>query len=117
MKHNKVDGQYVFYYKNGHLCRFNLDKDNAILERKQAKAKRKGEKAKEKTTGVVVEPIKIDRNKKGIATFDSDFKKKDKVDEIRTGGIIKNKFHKNVHHLKERDEDGTKNPDILTDGI
>ncbi len=107
---------YKFYRtKTGKICRYEVE-SNGMLERKRAKAKVRSDKTQERVTGVTSRPILVDRHKKGTVTFDEGFKRKDKKDELKAGGLIKNKLRRSLHHLKEKSETGVKNPDLLMDG-
>ena len=66
MKHNKVDEQYIFYYKNGHLCRFNLAERSKMKHPniKNAENRIKKKESIEYPGGVKEITSKIRKNKK-----------------------------------------------------
>ena len=66
MSKNKVEGKYIFYYRNGHLCRFNVKEPNRL---KSANAKNADKRIKAKESveypgGVKEITSQIRKNKK-----------------------------------------------------
>ena len=110
----------MFLYRNRHLCYINDDYLNEINS-DYRKAQRKEIKAGNHTSSIYgVEETKYKdklsyRPWQGKITYDEGFNKKERPNEVKLGIWYRNTIGGNVHHLTEKNPNGYKNPDALTE--
>lgn len=118
MKSNKVDGQYIFYYKNGHLCRFNLEEQNKLKTSNVRNANKRVDKKEKTDLGQgVYEVVRLQRKSKTKLSIPNS---KQNTDESKGALLLGKTIGGNIRVREEYEEDakisGVSNPDYEIDG-